>query len=163
MKHIIKFSFVFIFFLSVIYSCIKDKGTNPALAYTDFGLLDSCKTTANFVYYKNNESIVYPGTSGPHGTFKLKFNHKAYAQLTAAGKLPVGGVFSDGSMIVKEILSGGNLVEYALMYKRNGTWIWAEISPDKNVKHSVRANHSICTGCHSQAGNRDLVTTFIFH
>lgn len=155
--------FAFVLSLCIIYSCAKDQGRNPSLAYTDFGLLDSCKNNAAFVYYKNDDNTVYPGSNGPHGAFKIKFNHVAYAQLTDGGKLPVGGVFKDGSMIVKEVISGGNLVEYALMYKLQGSWIWAEIHPDKSVKHSVKADHSICTGCHSQAGNRDLVNTFFFH
>lgn len=164
MKLFIKLSFVTVLLLAVVYACTKDKGRNPSLAYTNFGLRDSCRNTAAFVYYKNDPNIVYPGTNGPHGSFRLKFNHKAYAQLTDAGKLPVGSLFSDGSMLVKEVLSGGNLVEYALMYKLSGSWIWAEFTPDlKTVKHSVDAEHSVCTSCHSQSGNRDLVTTFIFH
>ena len=163
MRLLIQTSFIFIFLLSVIYSCVKDKGRNPALAYTDFGLLDSCKTNASFVYYQNDDQTIYSGSNGPHGAFKLKFNHVAYSQLTAMGKLPVGGIFKDGSMIVKEVISGGIVVEYALIYKRNGSWIWAEIKPDKSVKHSVNADHSLCTSCHSQAGNRDLVDSFYFH
>ena len=163
MKLIYVFIFFFVLILSVIYSCTKDKGRNPALAYTDFGLLDSAKTNAAFVYYKNDDNVIYPGNNGPHGAFKIKFNHNAYSQLTDGGKLPVGGVFKDGSMIVKEVISGGTIVEYALMYKLKGSWIWAEISPDLSVKHSVNADHSLCTSCHSQAGNRDLVNTFSFH
>jgi hypothetical protein len=146
-----------------IYSCAKDKGIDPSLAYTDLALLDSCTNDAAFVYYKNDPNAIYPGVNGPHGTFKLKFNHKAYAQLTDMGKLPVGSVFANGSMIVKEVVSGATIIEYALMYKKEGAWVWAEIHPDKSVKHSVRSDHSICTSCHNQAGNRDLVDTFIFH
>lgn len=150
--------------LAIVFACTKDKGRNPALAYTDFGLRDSCRNGAAFVYYKNDPGIVYPGTNGPHGTFKLKFNHQAYSQLIDNGKLPLSAKFTSGSMIVKEVVSGGNLIEYAVMYKLNDSWIWAEFTPDlKTIKHSVNSPASVCTGCHSQAGNRDFVTTFIFH
>ena len=163
MKLTIRFFTALCFFFGVLYACTKDKGRNPALAYTDFGLYDSCTSSGAFVYYKNDESIVYSGSNGPHGTFKLKFNHKANAQLLDAGKLPVGASFTDGSMVVKEIISGGKVTEYAMMYKLKGSWIWAEFNSDRSVKHSVKANNSLCTSCHSQAGNRDLVNTFYFH
>jgi hypothetical protein len=164
MRLFIPLSFLLVFSFVIIYSCTKDKGRNPSLAYTNFGLRDSCRNAAAFVYYKNDPNTVYSGTNGPHGAFKLKFNHKAFAQLTDAGKLPIGGIFSDGSMIVKEILSGTNIKEYAVMYKLSGSWIWAEFTPDlKSIIHSVDSEHSVCTGCHSQPGNRDLVATFSYH
>jgi hypothetical protein len=155
--------FAFIISLAIIYSCTKDKGRNPALAYTDFALRDSCQNSAAFVYYKNDPGTILSGAHGPHGTFKLKFNHKAYAQLTDGGKLPVGSVFSDGSMVVKEILRSGNLVKYAIMYKLNGSWLWAEWTPDLVKDLSVNDNSSICTTCHSQSGNRDFVNAFSFY
>lgn len=163
MKLFIQLSLIVVLFAAILYSCTKDKGRDPSLAYSDRALYDSCKNNSAFVFYKNDPNTIYPGTNGPHGTFRLKFNHQAFSQLTDNGKLPVGGTFANGSMIVKEIFSGSNLKEYALMYKLSGSWIWAEYTPGFNVKHSVKSDHSICTGCHSQAGNRDLVTTFIFH
>lgn len=164
MKAIYQISFVLIISLAVIYSCTKDKGRNPDLAYSDFALRDSCENSAAFVYYKNEPGTIYSGAHGPHGTFKLKFNHKAYAQLTDGGKLPVGGVFSDGSMVVKEIVRSGSLVKYAIMYKLNGSWLWGEWTPDLAVKDiSVNDNSSLCTTCHSQSGNRDLVNAFSFY
>ena len=155
--------FISVIVISAVYSCRKDVGKDPDIAYTDYALLDSCKNAASFRYYKDDPGMVYPGTNGPHGSYKLKFNHKAYAQLTDGGKLPLGNTFGNGSMIVKEIVSGGTLIEYALMYKLNGSWLWAEIDPSFKVKHSVKAEHGVCISCHSQNGNRDLVTTFIYH
>ena len=160
---LLRIFFVSIITVAILYSCTKDKGRDPDLAYTDFALRDSCRNEAAFSYYKNDPSVVYSGTNGAHGTFKLKFNHKAYAQLTDGGKLPVGGVFSDGSMVVKEIMRNGNLVKYAIMYKRNGSWLWGEWTPDLVKDISVKDNSALCTNCHSQAGNRDLVNTFSFH
>ena len=163
MRSIYHILFVFIISLAIIYSCTKDKGRNPELAYSDRALRDSCKNEAAFVYYKNDPGVIYPGVNGPHGTFKLKFNHVAYAQLSDAGKLPVGSKFSDGSMVVKEIMKNGTLDKYAVMYKRAGSWIWAEWTPDLVKDLSVNGNSNLCTSCHSQSGNRDLVNTFKFH
>ncbi|MES2762682.1 MAG: hypothetical protein V4677_10755 [Bacteroidota bacterium] len=145
----------------ISYSCKKDIGQNPLLAFTDKALLDSAKNTAAFMYYKNNPTAIYSGTNGPHGAFKLKFNKIANAVLTDAGKLPVGQHFPDGSLVVKEIPSNGI---YALMYKREGSWIWSEINGDGSVIHSVTKDpSSACVGCHSQTGQRDLVVSFNFY
>lgn len=163
MRLLVRFVFILVSALAIVYSCTKDKGRNPDLAFTDNALRDSCQNAAAFVYYKNDPSVVYSGNNGAHGTFKLKFNHVAYAQLTDGGKLPVGNVFKDGSMVVKEIIRGGNLVKYAVMFKRKGFWIWAEWTPDLVKDLSVNDNSAVCTSCHSQSGNRDLVNAFSFY
>ena len=144
----------------VFYSCTKDVGVNPLLAFTDKALLDSANNTAAFVYYKNDPNAVYSGANGPHGAFKLKFNKKAILALTDNNKLPVGQKFPDGSMIVKEIPSNGL---YAIMYKKSGSWLWSEVNKDGTVVFSVNKNGDGCISCHSQSGNRDLVVTFNFH
>ncbi len=152
-------------FLSVIFGCMfctKKVAKNPALAYSDFAILDSCLKT-NHVYYKNDANLLLPGSVGPHGNFKLRFNAIASKALTDNGKLPVGKTMPDGSLVIKDIYSGGNIALYAYMYKVKGSWLWGEIKPNKDIVHSVNDNIGVCTGCHSQAGNRDLITTFNFH
>jgi hypothetical protein len=48
------------------------------------------------------------------------------------------------------------------MYKRNGSWLWGEV--DKNgTFFYTQKNASICTNCHGQANNRDMVVTFNYH
>lgn len=103
------------------------------------------------------------GAHGPHGTFKLRFNSIASKALTEDGKLPVGKTFPEGSLLIKDIYSGGTLTLYAFMYKRSGSWLWAEIKPDKKISHSVKGDPGVCTNCHSQAGNRDLAVSFNFY
>lgn len=153
-----------IFFMVIIscvfYSCKKDIGENPLLAFTDKALLDSANNSAAFVYYKNDPTAVYSGINGPHGAFKLKFNKKAFLSLKDNGKLPVGQKFPDGSMIVKEVQSNGL---YAIMYKRSGSWLWAEVNKDGTVAFSVYKNGDGCISCHSQSGNRDLAVSFNFY
>jgi hypothetical protein len=152
---------LFVAAMVISYSCKKDVGQNPLLAFTDKALLDSAKNAAAFVYYKSDPSAVYSGTNGPHGAFKLKFNKIAAAILTDNGKLPAGQHFPNGSLVVKEVPSNGI---YALMYKREGSWIWLEAYGDGRVVHSVNKDASAaCVSCHSQSGQRDLVVSFNFY
>ncbi len=163
-KHLILFGSIGVLSLLItLYSCTKAKGINPDLAFKDYALLDSCKNEAAFTYYKNDPNTIYPGNNNSHGTFKLKFNKIAYPALTDNGKLPLGKKFPDGSMIVKEVVSGASLNFYALMYKRKGSWLWAEIKANGEVLYSVEKDPSLCISCHQQSGNRDLVDTFIFY
>ncbi|MBL7930958.1 MAG: hypothetical protein JNL60_03595 [Bacteroidia bacterium] len=148
--------------VALLMFCTKQQGKNPALAYTDSSLLDSCKAE-NLYYYKDDSNTLLSGNTGPHGTFKLRFNSLAHKALTENGKLPQNGKFPDGSLIVKDIYQGQNISLYALMYKRGGSWLWAEIEPGGSVHYSVNKNPSACTGCHSQSGNRDLAVTFHFY
>ena len=153
--------FIITALVCVIYSCSRDKGINPDLAFNDFALYDSCQNISAFTYYKNNPAAVYSGAHGPHGPFKLRFNKIAYAALTDNGKLPANKRFPDGSMIVKDVQSNG---QYALMYKKNGSWLWAEINPGRKVVFSTSKDPSAaCVSCHSQSGQRDLAVSFNFY
>jgi hypothetical protein len=69
----------------------------------------------------------------------------------------------DGSLVIKDIYDGNAISIYAFIYKRSGSWIWGEIRPNKQIVYSVERNSSVCTSCHSQGGNRDLVTSFNLH
>lgn len=159
-KQILGLIFFMVVISCIFYSCKKDVGVNPLLAFTDKALLDSANNTAAFVYYKNDPNAVYSGINGPHGAFKLKFNKKATLSLTDNGKLPAGQKFPNGSMIVKEVQSNGL---YAIMYKNAGSWLWAEVNKDGTVAFSVNKNGDGCISCHSQSGNRDLAVSFNFY
>lgn len=156
--------FIFYLLVSVIfYSCRKDKGIDPDLAFKDFALFDSCVKTDGIKFYKNSPQTIYSGNNGPHGAFKLKFNSIANNALTDNGKLPVGGKFPENSMVIKEVIKDGSVSLYAIMYKRKGAWLWAEYGADSKVLFSVNNDPSVCINCHNQTGNRDLVTSFIFY
>ncbi len=153
--------FFFITVLSVFYSCTKDIAKNPLLAYSDKALLDSARNESAFIYYKNDPGAIYSGTNGPHGPFKLKFNKIAATVLTDNGKLPIGQAFPNGSLVVKEVPSTN---VYAIMYKKEGSWLWLEAHNDGSVVHSVNKDpQAACVSCHSQAGQRDLVVSFNFY
>lgn len=115
--------------ICVLFSCTKDIAKNPDLAFSDKALYDSCRNETTFTYYKNNNQVIHvsPSSNSPHGSFKLKFNKIAAGALTDNDKLPIGQKFPEGSLVVKEVESNGL---YAIMYKHNNSWLWAEINND---------------------------------
>lgn len=154
-------SSLIVMFSCIVYSCTKDQGINPDLAFSDRALYDSCRNLSAFTYYKNDPAAVYSGIHGPHGAFKLRFNKIAYAALTDNGKLPANKTFPDGSMIVKDVQSNG---QFAIMYKKTGSWLWAEINADGTVAFSTtKEPTATCISCHSQSGQRDLAVSFAFY
>ena len=138
-------------------ACSKHQGRNPSLAYSDKALLDSCKNQA-LVYYGNATTLI--PSKGPHGSHYLRFNTIAANALGTDGKLVQGKTMPEGAMIVKDIHVNGRLDLYALMYKRSGAWLWAELKPDGSIQHSVNGQAAVCTGCHSGSGNRDQILSF---
>lgn len=167
-KQLLIFAFGLTLVSSIFYSCANDIGPNPSLdknsPYTDKSLLDSCKNEAAFSYYKNNNSVIASQgstTGSPHGDFKLKFNKIATAALGSDGKLPVGSTFPQGSMVVKETVSG----KYAFLYKKESSWLWGEVTQDgSSVIQSVNSEpSSACVSCHNRPVARDYVLSFQFY
>lgn len=126
-------------------------------------------TASGLTLYKGKDTIYSPGGGSPHGDFKLKFNATALAALGADGKLPAGSEFPKGSLIVKEVYSGGALTLYAVMKKDNSSryasnaWVWAEYKPNGDAQYDISKNGAACTACHSTNPNRDLVRSFDLH
>ncbi|MBN8703431.1 MAG: hypothetical protein J0M08_10220 [Bacteroidetes bacterium] len=154
---------VFVVFILVINSCAKEKA-DVSYAWGNEAFYLLLKDTAGHAFYKNNPAILAKASASPHDAFRVRFNKKAQSVLGSDGKLPDNGVFPDSSLIVKEIYtatSGGNLKQYAGMYKLNGSWQWGEYDPEGKTDYSVFLEGKDCTSCHS--GNKDLVMTFFFH
>jgi hypothetical protein len=138
--------------------CKYDKFRPPKSNFTDRQLYDSCKNNAALIYYQNDSVTIHSGDNGPHGAFKLKFNKIAALALTDGGKLPVGNVFPDGSLIVKEVQSNGLL---AFMHKHKSFWLWGEANADGSTVFSIDSDPTTaCVNCHSQNGERDLAVSF---
>ena len=98
----------------------------------------------------------------------MRFNSIALSALTDNGKLPAGGSFPTGSLVVKELWRdslGATLAGYAIMEKLpNDTnqaagWVWAEVGPTGGG-YMLSSKGDICTGCHGESGNRDYVRLF---
>jgi len=103
--------------------------------------------------------------AGAHPSARVSINTPA-AQSLVDGKLPSGGRFRSGSVIVKEITSGGQAGLLAVM-RRDGPssgagWQWAEYRKDGSVVYSINGRGGVCIECHSrQPGpQNDLVRTF---
>ncbi|MDQ3110916.1 MAG: cytochrome P460 family protein [Bacteroidota bacterium] len=126
-------------------------------------------TSTNLVFYQGQDSVYNPAGGSPHGDFKLKFNSTAASVLDATGRLPAGSSFPDGSLIVKEALSGTSGMFYAIMKKdkkskfANEGWLWAEYNQDGTVIYNVKEKGSACISCHSASPNRDHVRSFDLH
>ena len=156
------YSSAFLCFMSiVILSCKKEEKTNEKL-------FDET-SASDLRFYQNKDSILSPAGSSPHGSFKLKFNSIAVNQFGADGKLPAGGEFKDGSLIVKEVYTGGVLSLYAMMKKDSKSkfagngWLWAEYKPDGETVFSAGKKGDGCISCHSSGTHRDLTLSFDLH
>ncbi len=152
----------------VIHSCKSDDDDEPPAPNADEALFTEV-TASGYTFYQGG-SILPPDSASPHGFFKLRFNSIALAVLDSTGELPSGSTFPEGSILVKEVYTGGgNLDLYAVIKKApsntnaGGGWLWAEYDTNGAVSFSVSNKGSGCVSCHSLAPNRDLVRTFDFH
>lgn len=153
---------VFFSGISLLFiKCKKEEKTNEKLFEE--------ATSGDLVFYQNKDSILKPAGGSPHGNFKLKFNTAATAQFGSDGKFPSGNNFQDGSLIVKEVYSGGNLSLYAVMKKDSKSkfsgsgWLWAEYELNGNARFSIGKKGDGCISCHSNSPNRDLTRSFDLH
>ncbi len=152
-------------FIISFHSCKKDDKGSPE-DETLYGEV----TSASKNYYQNANTLAAAGNS-PHGSFKLWFNATAKAALDTTGELPSGSSFPSGSLIVKEVQSGGATSLYAVMKKDPASanagsgWLWAEYNTDGSVVISVtkKGSDGSCVSCHSGNTNRDLTNTFDLH
>lgn len=153
-----------------LWSCRTDKAdpVSPTTAVTDQALY-ALAQNPSFAYYKGQNVLLPPQGDSPHGPFKLRFNARALSVLGADGKLPVGAVFPDSSIVLKETYQNGALQFLVPMLKLPGNasagsgWVWGEYLPDGTVVHSVNNKGQGCIGCHSGGTNRDLIRSFDLH
>ena len=147
----------------VMQSCKKNKNDTDS----DNALYSEVKASG-YSFYQNG-TILSAASASPHGSFKLRFNGTAQSALDSTGELPSGHSFPNGSIIVKEVYSGGSLNLYAVMKKAtsNGNagsgWVWAEFKTDGSASFSTSKKGDGCISCHSNNPNRDLTRTFDFH
>lgn len=121
-------------------------------------LFDKSNTTTGFTYYKGDNSILPSSNPSAHNKFfRVRFNDIAQAALTDNGKLPAGGSFPEGSLIVKELFDAqnGDLKLLAAMEKAPANsaagagWLWGEYTPDSKVVFSIYKKGDGCISCHS--------------
>ena len=147
-------------FLILFHQCTKDKGSDPELPYQDIALVDSARMAP---YFYKGKDTVWAGAHGPHGPFKLRFNARAFQQLTDSGRLPKNKRFIDGSLVVKDVWKNGKLFMYAYMYKYRGAWLWGETDESGKIIYGKADGDRVCLGCHTQNGHRDNVVAFQYY
>jgi hypothetical protein len=109
------------------------------------------------------------GSEAHRPLVRVRLNARAAGALVA-GRLPAGGRFPDGSLLVKEVRpdAAAAVDVYAVMYRDAASplagegWIWAEFRPDGSVLYPVAGRGRSCTGCHARAQGpeNDRVRTF---
>ena len=162
----LSFAIIASFFL--LMQC-KEEETPPPGAITDQQLFDMASTTTGFTYYRNNPAFLVSQSGQAHGSWvRFRYNAVAQAALTDNGKLPTGGTFPEGSLIVKELhgdTTGNDLNGYAIILKapndpdaRNG-WVWAEYFGSPTLGTRVTDDSQFCVNCHS-INHRDYNRVF---
>lgn len=148
-----------------LYACTKDVGSLPKTPpLTDSLLFTYVKDSASQTPYLNSTNQSTFTSDAAHGSklYKLMVNTKARNAMTDGGKLPVNGVFPDSSLMVKKLYNALSQVDfYAVMYKKDGAWKWAEFNAVGTVVKSINSNSDNCISCH--ASDRDRVNTFVVH
>ena len=165
MKKIITLSLLFGFILLFVMACKNKIDSSPL----DDELYAAVRQGGQ--YYIGTPGITAAAGDSPHGYMRVRCNATAFAALDANGKLPQGGKFPVGSVIVKEVYTSlnGEIKEYAVMRKESnsslsaGGYVWAEFENDGKVKYSAAEKGEACVSCHQSSNNRDFVRTFDLH
>lgn len=157
--------FVLSSFLLLMTQCNKEEEATG----TDKDLFDEATVTSGFTFYKNNPIVWLSSQQSGHKPYmRVKFNAVAQAALDSTGKLPVGGSFPDGSLIVKELYDSPNgAIRLLAIMKKSSTdpnagqgWLWGEYGADGSVAFSVEKKGSGCISCHGQGDSRDYTRVF---
>jgi hypothetical protein len=150
--------------LSIAHASCK----HPVATSEDQAIMDEVMTST-LLYYQGNDVLLRESGNSPHGDFKLLFNQTAWDALDSTGRLPVGGTFPDGSLIVKDIVKGGSTDLYAVMLKKpssglsNLGWVWNEFKPNGGLVIGAEDKGKACVGCHRGNTNRDYTNSFDLH
>lgn len=147
----------------VLSACGDDEdpsmpGPPSVTEVTDGTLSALARATSGWTYYKNRADTLLRSQGSGHTEARLRtrFNARAATQLDAAGKVRAGASFPDSSLIVKELIIGGTLNRYAIMYKLRGSanagtggWLWAYYAPDGSTQIGIGGRGAACIACHS--------------
>lgn len=159
---------------TILVNACKDKSETAAPVSIITGNIDSVlfaqseSASEGFVAYQNKDTLRASNSASGHSPFfKVRMNAKARSVLGADGKLPVGAVFPEGSIVVKDLYNtiGGARQLVAIMRKESANpyakegWLWSELQADGGAYVSAKDKGVLCAGCHS-SNDRDFVRTF---
>jgi hypothetical protein len=154
-------------------SCTEDTANDPGTVTPDAALFNQVTQVDPFTSYTlfpNADSVTsgtLNGSTAHRPLVRVSLNAAALGALQN-GVLPAGGSFPNGSVVFKQIISGGQTTLYAVMRKDSASsfagngWLWAEYFPDGRVAFSVEDRGSGCITCHSleDGTQNDFVRTF---
>jgi hypothetical protein len=165
----------------IVFSCIsscKDQGAPPPGSTREiissdaqlFDVVTQVQPFASYSLFPDVDSVasgMLNGSAAHRPLVRVSMNATALGALRA-DTLPAGTSFTDGSIIFKQIISGGQTSLYAIIYKDKNNplagngWLWAEFLPDGTPFISLTRKGANCIGCHSleQGLQHDLVRTF---
>lgn len=147
----------------VVNSCKKEKVAKG----TDKDLFSMSNNSTGFIWYKKSSALLgkSSGSGHPQPLLKTRYNAIAGQQLDSVGKIKSGAVFSEGSLIVKELYSDASTIDrYAILYKQSSNpeadakgWVWGYLNANGTVSQPSSDKGKACTGCHSQTDNIDYM------
>ena len=153
--------------MCVVNSCKKDGVEEKNSEITDKELYELSITTNGFSWFKNEDVLLSKssGSGHPQPYLRTRYNAIAASKLDKEGKVEMGSIFPEGSLIVKELVDNSSkLVRYAVLYKSAGSsnadakgWVWGYIDADGTVAISASKKGGSCISCHSQEGNIDYM------
>ena len=166
-------TFVLIFAVAFT-SCSDDPTNDPGSGGSaDEALFNHITQTDPFTSYAlfpNADSVTMGTLNGSNAhqpLVRVSLNATALGALQG-DTLPAGSSFPNGSVVFKQIISGGQTTLYAVMRKDSASanagngWLWAEYGTDGSVVYSVENNGSACISCHlrEDGPENDHVRTF---
>lgn len=135
-----------------------------ATSLSDSTLYQESVATSSLTIFPNTPSSSFNSliSDRPHGdSIIMRVNSIAKNSIDVAAKKPINNSFIEGSLIVKERYSAGNLVQIISMKKVSGFtsgWAWGEYSATGAVQYSINLNGSGCISCHAKG--KDYVRIF---
>lgn len=147
---------------------LLSRNSSPANSATtnvsDSSLYRESIATTSLTIFPNTPSTIFNSflADRAHGdSILMRLNSMAKNSIDPIGKKPINNSFAEGSLIVKERYSSGNLVQIISMKKTLGFasgWAWGEYSPSGTVQYSITSQGSSCINCHSRG--KDYVRIF---
>ena len=150
---------------TAVISCEQTVITDTTTPLTDAKIFETAKITTGYVWYKKSDAYLAKTAKSGHAQplMRTRYNATAAAQLDANGKVKAATVFPEGSIITKELVKTGNVLDgYAVLWKRKADpnadadgWVWGYVSATGSVNNPITGKGNGCIGCHSIAGHID--------
>lgn len=123
------------------------------------------KNTDGFTWFGLSSASLNKSAKSGHGQplLRTRYNDIAATLIDENGRVIEGSKFTDGALIVKELLDAQERLEiYAILYKDADNkyaddkgWVWGYMNVDGSVAETAKNKGKGCTGCHSIPGNID--------